>query len=95
MERSRKDELNEWKWPTRPTNEEEFDAMMTSLDSRFSAMGIEPRHRGMRASQQVSWTLKLDGTPILGGPPDRGPPSVRVTYLPRSMTGIRITTATR
>ncbi|HDS1637816.1 TPA: HEPN domain-containing protein [Stenotrophomonas maltophilia] len=74
MERSRKDELNEWKWPTRPTNEEEFDAMMTSLDSRFSAMGIEPRHRGMRASQQVSWTLKLDGTPILGGPPDRGPP---------------------
>lgn len=38
MERSRKDELNEWKWPTRPTNEEEFDAMMTSLDSRFSAI---------------------------------------------------------
>ncbi len=74
MERSRKDELNEWKWPTRPTNEEEFDAMMTSLDNRFSAEGIEPRHRGMRASQQVSWTLKLDGTPILGGPLDRGPP---------------------
>lgn len=74
MERSRKDELNEWKWPTRPTNEEEFDAMMTSLDSRFSAKGIEPRHRGMMASQQVSWTLKLDGTPILGGSLDRGPP---------------------
>lgn len=74
MEQSRKDELNEWKWPIRPTNKEEFDAMMTSLDIRLSAKGIEPHHRGMRASQQVSWTLKLDDTQILGGPLDRGLP---------------------
>ncbi|MCO7473029.1 hypothetical protein [Stenotrophomonas maltophilia] len=80
MDQSRKDELNEWKWPTRPTNEEEFDAMMTSLDSRLSAKGIEPHQRGLTASLQVSWTLKLDGTPIPGGPLDRGPP-----FFPRDL----------
>ncbi|MGA6538429.1 HEPN domain-containing protein [Stenotrophomonas sp. NPDC101269] len=74
MTTSRRDELNEWKWAQRPSNETEFDEMMTSLDAHLSTKGIEPHRRGIMASAQVSWTLKLDGTPILGGPPDRGPP---------------------
>ncbi|HEL5579502.1 TPA: hypothetical protein ACXIGC_001222 [Stenotrophomonas maltophilia] len=74
MSTSRQDELNKWQWPRRPTNEVEFDAMMTSLDGLLAAKGTEPRGRGMAAAMQLSWTLKLDGTPILGGPPDRGAP---------------------
>lgn len=74
MTQSREDELNEWEWPNRPTNEAEFDEMMTSLDRRLSSKGIEPHRRAIMASMQVSWTLKLDGTPFIGGLKDRGPP---------------------
>lgn len=59
MSTSRQDELNEWQWPRRPTNEVEFDAMMTSLDGLLAAKGTEPRGRGMAAAMQLSWTLKL------------------------------------
>lgn len=83
MTQSRKDQLNEWKWPNRPTNEAEFDAMMTSLDDRLSSKGIEPARRAIMASMQVSWTLKLGGTPMIGGSKDRGAPFEPVDLLAR------------
>lgn len=68
------DPLFKWSWPARPANETDFDKMMTSLDRHLASLALEPFQRDLNAALVVSSTLGLSGTPILGGPADRGPP---------------------
>lgn len=68
------DPLFKWTWPEQPTNEADFDAMMTSLDRHLASLHLEPFQRDLNAALVVSSTLGLSGTPILGGAGDRGAP---------------------
>jgi len=61
-----------WGWPKRPTDETEFDRMMVDLDEYLASRGRSPAQRSLDASRLVSIALNLSGTPILGGPADRG-----------------------
>lgn len=62
-----------WAWPQLPTSEAEFEEMMASLDDYLAGRGRLPAQRSLEASRLVSIALKLSGTPMLGGPPERGP----------------------
>lgn len=77
------DELNAWRWPSRPTTEAEFDEMMMSLDRHLASRKLLPFQRGLHALSHVSWSLQLDGTPILGGNHDRGAPFSPTDLLAR------------
>lgn len=68
------DELDEWKWMSRPSNDVEFDLMMSSLDRHLSAKQLQPHQRGLHAAMQVSRVLRLSGTPLLTSNPERGAP---------------------
>jgi hypothetical protein len=48
--------------------------MMSDLDDHLAAKNVVPPHRDMHAVRLVSIALKLSGTPIFGGSPDRGAP---------------------
>lgn len=63
-----------WTWPSRPTNEDEFDAMMTSLDRHLADRGLQPFQRGMHAVPLVSNRLGLSGHSLFPSPEQRGAP---------------------
>lgn len=60
------DRLFAWTWPTRPTDETEFDQMMVSLDRHLGRMGLLPNQRGANAALVVSSVLGLSGTSLWG-----------------------------
>jgi HEPN domain-containing protein len=66
------DNRDDWTWPSRPTNETEFDAMMTSLDRHLGSCGLLPFQRGLNAVRLVSMRLALSGHNLLPRPEQRG-----------------------
>ncbi|MEO7067392.1 MAG: hypothetical protein ABI114_10825 [Rhodanobacter sp.] len=76
------DSEDNWNWPARPTNQRDYDIMMSSVDNHLASHGLPPNQRALRASRLVSVALKLGGIPLLGvgvlrgvpyGPTDLGP----------------------
>lgn len=78
-----RDRLFEWSWGIRPATVEEFDQMMASLDKHLASFGSGPEQRPLTAAMLVSSKLGFDGTPILGGSPDRGDPFSPADVLAR------------
>lgn len=69
-----RDQLFNWSWDMRPATDEEYGAMMVSLDRHLASLGLTPAQRPLNAALVVSSTLGLSGTPIIGGSGDRGEP---------------------
>lgn len=70
---------NAWTWPSIPTNDAEFEAMMASLDAHLISEGRAPAQRPMPAALLLSKSLGYSGKPLLpmgriqiGAPYDAG-----------------------
>jgi len=72
-----------WAWPSRPTNQRDYDIMMSSLDSHLAAHGLQPNQRALQAARLVSIALKLSGLPLIGVGVVRGVPYSPTDLGPR------------
>lgn len=61
------DRLFDWTWPAQPTNQEDLDQMMRSLDRHLADIGLRPNQRSLNAVLVASHQLGLSGTPLMGG----------------------------
>lgn len=77
------DKLDNWLWFLHPTNQQEFDAMMLSLDKHLATCGLLPAQRGMNASRLVSMRLGLSGLNTFPSPEQRGAPFSATDLLGR------------
>jgi hypothetical protein len=77
------DSEDNWNWPSRPTNQRDYDIMMSSVDSHLAAHGLQPNQRAFRAARLVSIALNLSGIPLIGVGVVRGVPYSPTDLGPR------------
>src|ERR1700761_3974509 len=68
------DPLNDWTWPRRPVNADEYSAMMASLDRLLAASSTPMHQRPTQAAITVCRVLELGYDPRWRGDADRGEP---------------------
>lgn len=58
-------ELDDWEWGIRPESDEEFEAMMASLDAHLARKGLLPHQRPFRAKARFALLLDIS-VPLAG-----------------------------